>query len=373
MNILVLNTGSSSVKWQVRSEPDGARLGQGLVERIGDGGPADHAAAIGEVLDAVPADVDIDAVGHRVVHGGERFAEPVLIDDAVLTVINELSPLAPLHNPAGLAGIRAAKARLPGLPQVAVFDTAFHLTLPERAWRYAVPERLHAELGVRRYGFHGTSFEFVAGAAAEHLGIERFTGVIAHLGNGASVCAVLDGRSMDTSMGMTPLAGLVMGSRCGDLDPGVLLHLLRHGYTTDSLDDLLNRRSGLLGLAGSGDMRTVQAHADDGDRDAEVALDVAAYRLATTIAGYQVALGGLPALALTGGIGEHAVAFRARVVALLAPLGARLDPTRNGGSSDAVVRPISADGSAVPVLVVRTDEERVIATATAALAGGSPR
>ncbi|MEO6879588.1 MAG: acetate kinase [Mycobacteriaceae bacterium] len=373
MNVLVLNTGSSSVKWQVRSEPDGARLGEGVVERIGDGGPVDHVAAIGEVLDAVPPDVDIQAVGHRVVHGGERFAEPVLIDHAVLRVIDELSPLAPLHNPAGLAGIRAATARLPRLPQVAVFDTAFHLTLPERAWRYAVPERLHAELGVRRYGFHGISFEFVAGATATYLGVERFTGVIAHLGNGASACAVRDGVSVDTSMGMTPLAGLVMGTRSGDLDPGVLLHLLRHGYSTDDLDDLLNRRSGLLGLTGVGDMRSVQARADDGDHDAEVALDVAAYRLATTVAGYQVALGGMPALVLTGGIGEHATAFRARVVALLAPLGARLDPTRNAASSDEVVRLISTDDSAVPVLVVRTDEERVIAVATAALAGGSRR
>ncbi|GAB2936746.1 acetate kinase [Rhodococcus aerolatus] len=369
MNVLVLNSGSSTLKWQVRAEPDGTLLAQGAVERIGSGDAPDHAAALAQVLDGLPEGLAVDAVGHRVVHGGERFHAPVLLDDDVLAEVEALAPLAPLHNPAGVAGIRAVTARRPGTPQVAVFDTAFHATLPERAWRYAVPTALHTDLGVRRYGFHGTSYEFVAAAAATHLGVDRFTGVVAHLGNGASACAVLDGRSVDTTMGLTPLAGLVMGTRSGDLDPGVVLHLLRLGWTTAEVDDLLNRRSGLLGLAGDADMRAVQARADAGDPAAEVALDVAAYRLATTVAGYQVALGGLPALVLTGGIGEHAAPFRARVLRLLAPLGVELDPARNDAAPDAPVRPITTDASAVPVLVARTDEERVIAAATAALVG----
>lgn len=367
MNVLVLNSGSSSLKWQLRSEPEGARLASGTVERIGDGGPPDHAAAIAQVLDALPAGSVVDAVGHRIVHGGERFTTPTLVDDDVVAAIEALAPLAPLHNPPGLAGIRAVRSRVPEMPQVAVFDTAFHATLPERAWRYAVPEALHAELGVRRYGFHGTSFAFCAAAAAEHLGVERFTGVIAHLGNGASVCAVADGASVDTSMGMTPLAGLVMGTRCGDLDPGVVLHLLRHGRSTDDVDALLNRGSGLLGMTGSGDLRTVTERAEAGDEAARVALEVAAYRVAGTVAQYQVALGGVPALVLTGGIGEHSAAFRAAVVTLLAPLGMALDPVRNAAGSDATVWPGSPAGSAVPVLVVATDEERVIASQTAAL------
>lgn len=372
MNVLVLNSGSSTLKWQVRSEPDGARLAHGEVDRIGSGGSPDHAAALALVLDGLPEGLAVDAVGHRVVHGGERFHAPVLLDDAVLAEVEALAPLAPLHNPAGVAGIRAVTARRPGTPQVAVFDTAFHATLPERAWRYALPAALHTELGVRRYGFHGTSYEFVAAAAAEHLGVDRFTGVVAHLGNGASACAVLDGRSVDTTMGMTPLAGLVMGTRSGDVDPGVVLFLARRGYSTAALDDLLNRQSGLLGLVGDADMRTVQARADAGDATADVALDVAAYRLATTVAGYQVPLGGLPALVLTGGIGEHAAPFRARVLALLAPLGVELDPARNDAGSTGPVWPITTDRSAVPVLVAHTDEERVIAAATAALVGDRP-
>jgi len=375
MIVLVLNSGSSSVKYQVREEPGCTVLAQGIVERIGDPGAPDHAAALQTILERVSGAPElqgraVQAVGHRVVHGGERFTAPVLLTDEVVAAIDGLSALAPLHNPAEVRGIRAVGEQWPDLPQVAVFDTAFHASLPERAWRYAVPDELYREKSLRRYGFHGISYEYVSGIAAQHLGQERFTGVIAHLGNGASVCAVRDGASVDTSMGLTPMEGLVMGTRSGDLDPGAVLYLQRSGYSADEVDDLLNRHSGLVGLAGESDMRTVQQRADGGERAAQLTLEVAAYRLAKYVAGYQVAVGATPTLVFTGGIGEHSAPFRARVVDLLAPLGLRLNAERNKASKERVWS-VSTTDSTAPVLVARTDEEQVIAAATARLVGSS--
>lgn len=376
MIVLVLNSGSSSVKYQVREQPGAAVLVEGIVERVGQEGSdvPDHAAALriilGRLADAPElAGRDIAAVGHRVVHGGERFRAPVLLTEEVVSEIDELSALAPLHNPAGVAGIRAVSEHWPKVPQVAVFDTAFHSTLPERAWRYAVPDELYRTNGLRRYGFHGISYEYVTALVAEHLGVPRFTGVIAHLGNGASVCAVREGISVDTSMGLTPMEGLVMGTRSGDLDPGALLLLERSGYSVAEADELLNRRSGLLGLTGVADMRSVQQRADAGEGAAQLAVELAAYRLAKYVAGYHVAVGGMRALVFTGGIGENSAPFRARVVELLAPLGLSLDPQRNAERPEQRVWAVSDAASAVPVLVARTDEEQVIAAATVALTG----
>jgi acetate kinase len=376
--VLVINSGSSSLKYQLRevghpgTPQDGAPavLTEGLIERIGfDGGPSDHAEALAQV-DAKLADVlggrSIDAVGHRVVHGGERFAEPVLVNNEIIRAIERLNPLAPLHNPANVLGLRAISEKWPDMPQVAVFDTAYHRTIPEHAWRYAVPDWLYTRHGIRRYGFHGTSHQYVAGRAAAHLGLapEEFDGVVLHLGNGVSATAVHSGASIDTSMGFTPLEGLVMGTRSGDLDPSILVFLARQGHGADEIDDLLNRESGLKALAGSNDMRTVVEAAEAGDRRAEVALDVAAYRLAKYIGGYHVAVGGAKAIVFTAGIGENSVAFRARVAARLAALGVVLDDGLNAVRSKEP-RTISAPHSAIPLLVVPTDEERAIAEATA--------
>ncbi|MCU1633200.1 MAG: acetate kinase, partial [Micrococcaceae bacterium] len=279
--------------------------------------------------------------------------------------------LAPLHNPANVLGIRAITKKWPDLPQVAVFDTAFHRrTLPEHAWRYAVPDELYRKFGIRRYGFHGTSHAYVARGAAELLGAGSFTGVIAHLGNGASITAVRDGESIDTSMGFTPLEGLVMGTRSGDIDPSILLFLLREGYSEKDLDTLLNRNSGLKGLAGTNDMRSVAEAADAGEYRAKLAIEVASYRLAKYVGGYHVAVGGAQALVFTAGIGENAPNFRTAVVSNLGALGLELDEEKNGERSKQA-RVISTPASAFPVLVVPTNEEAAIAEATAAVVSGS--
>ncbi|GGC96159.1 acetate kinase [Tersicoccus solisilvae] len=381
MLVLVLNSGSSSVKYQVRQVPDagddggGEVVTSGLIERIGEAEVPDHQHALDLLTDRLDDELGgraLDAVGHRVVHGGERFSGPVRITNEITREIERLSPLAPLHNPAAVLGIRAITHSLPDLPQVAVFDTAFHRTLPEHAWRYALPDSLYAEHGVRRYGFHGTSHDLVTGAAAAFLGVDRgsFAAVIAHLGNGASVTAIRDGVSVDTSMGYTPLEGLVMGTRSGDVDPSVITQLIVRGkYTAEEMDRLLNKESGLKGLSGKADMRAVDEAARDGDRNAELALDVASYRLAKYIGAYHVAVGGARAIVFTAGIGENAAGFRARVVGRLGALGVTLDADANDArAKDA--RRISGQDSAIPVLVVPTDEERAIAEATAALVTG---
>lgn len=374
MIILVINSGSSSLKYQVRDTGTGERLADGTVERIGDsshGGPANHQEALDRVTDDVEQALQgkaIDAVGHRVVHGGERFSEPVLVDNEITRAIERLSPLAPLHNPANVQGIRAITAKWPDMPQVAVFDTAFHRTIPEQAWRYAVPDELYTRFGIRRYGFHGTSIGYVTARAAALLGVapSAFTGIIAHLGNGASITAVHAGASIDTSMGFTPLEGLVMGTRSGDIDPSILLFLSREGYSAEDLDRLLNREAGLKGLTGQNDMRSVVESAASGDARAELALDLASYRLAKYIGGYHVAVGGAQALVFTAGIGENSWQFRERVVGRLGALNLHLDDAENQKKSMAP-RQISTEESAFPVLVVPTDEEAAIAEATAAV------
>ncbi len=381
MLVLVINSGSSSLKYQVRDVEEGSVLAEGLIEKIGMGtggggdgeivGPRDHAEALEQVDAAIHealGEQTLDAVGHRVVHGGERFAEPVLVDSEITRAIERLNPLAPLHNPAAVLGLRAIAQKWPDLPQVAVFDTAFHRTLPEHAWRYAVPDELYTSHGVRRYGFHGTSHEYVSRRAAALLDVpvEEFDAVIAHLGNGASVTAISAGQSIDTSMGFTPLEGLVMGTRSGDLDPSILVFLARAGWSPEDLDTMLNRQSGLKGLAGNNDMRSVVEAAEAGDARAAMALAVASYRLAKYIGGYHVAVGGAKALVFTAGIGENSHQFRALVADRLGALGVELDSALNLERSKEP-RVISTPGSALPVLVVPTDEERAIAEATAAV------
>jgi acetate kinase len=375
MLILVINSGSSSLKYQLRDVDTEAGsdtvVTDGLIERIGEGEIRNHSEAL-ETVDARLTEVlggrKIDAVGHRVVHGGERFDEPVRIDFEITRAIERLAPLAPLHNPPAALGIRAISAKWPKMPQVAVFDTAFHRTLPEYAWRYALPDDLYTVHGIRRYGFHGTSHQFVSARAARLLEIEprRFNAVIAHLGNGASVTAIRGGISVDTSMGYTPLEGLVMGTRSGDLDPSVLVALQRKGFSADDLDHLLNRESGLKGLSGNNDMRQVVEAAENGDDKATLALEVASYRLAKYIGGYHVAVGGAQAVVFTAGIGENSAYFRKLVIDRLGALDIELDDYTNVRRNKEA-RVISTPGSAIPVLVVPTDEERAIAEATAEL------
>jgi acetate kinase len=367
--ILVLNAGSSSLKYEVidLAAPD-ARVG-GIVERIGEPGSEvpDHAAAARTVLDSLGV-ARPDAVGHRIVHGGTRFVAPTLIDDEVEAGIEALTDLAPLHNPPGLAGIRAARAVLPDVPHVAVFDTAFHATLPDHAASYAIDRAVAAEAGIRRYGFHGTSFDFVSRATARFLGrpLEHLRMIVLHLGNGASACAISGGVSIDTTMGLTPLEGLVMGTRSGDLDPGVLLHLARLGRSVEEIDDLLNRRSGLLGMAGSNDLRDVAAGAEAGDPAAVLAIEVMLHRLRKYLGAFAAELGGVDAVVFTAGIGENAGWLRARAVERLGFLGIAVDAERNGRGDAA--RRISPDGSPVEVLVIPTDEELEIAAQTTKVA-----
>lgn len=373
--VFVVNSGSSSIKYQLVDVESGEAVIGGLVERIGEpGGDApDHTEGMRLVLDRLGAagdDASFVAVGHRVVHGGSLFTAPTLVTDEVVAQIERVSALAPLHNPANLAGIRAAREVMTDVPHVAVFDTAFHQSMPAEAYTYAIDRDVAQAHGVRRYGFHGTSHEFVAGRAAALLGrpLEELKLIVLHLGNGSSATAIDGGRSIDTSMGLTPLEGLVMGSRSGDVDPGALLHLLRTGLSVDELDRLLNKRSGLLGLTGRGDMRDVVQAADDGDADARLALDVWAHRIRHYVGAYLAQLGGLDALVFTAGIGENSPVMRARAVAGLQHLGLSIDDDRNA-MSWREPREISPDGASVKVLVVPTNEELAIARAAAALAG----
>ena len=372
--VLVVNAGSSSLK--MRLLPQGYTF---LVERIGGEASAktslnqevktesinDAQSALRSCLDTLSATIDlntISAVGHRVVHGGERYTEATLLTKEVVEDLEHLSPLAPLHNPANLAGIRAAKSLLPEAVHVAVFDTAFHSTLPPRAYLYGLPRSVY-EQGVRRYGFHGTSHDFVTRRAAEVLGEPRdsLKLISLHLGNGASAAAVERGVSVDTTMGMTPLAGLVMGTRSGDVDPGALLYLLSQGTSAEELDTLLNKRSGLLGLSGvSNDMRDIHAAIEEGNSEAEEAFAVFCYCIRKTIGAYAAAMEGLDAVIFTGGIGENDAEVRARSVEGLGFLGLELHPTKN--SQDEQI--ISTQESRVRMLVIPTDEERMIAEAT---------
>ncbi|WP_309571458.1 acetate kinase [Deinococcus sp.] len=385
---LVLNCGSSSVKVALLNPDSGAPALSGLAERLGadgaglrldvggerhtlplaGGGYPEVFAALLAELDARGLRGDVHAVGHRVVHGGEAFSAPAVITPTVLDAIRACSALAPLHNPANIAGIEAAQAAFPGLPQVAVFDTAFHQSMPEVAYRYAVPDAWYRQHGVRRYGFHGTSHAYVAQEAARMLGrpLAELNLVTAHLGNGCSVCAVQGGRSVDTSMGLTPLEGLVMGTRSGDVDPGLHDFIARQaGLTLDGVTAALNRESGLLGLSGlDSDMRELEAAATRGHAGARLALDVFVYRLAKAVAGMAVALGHVDGLVFTGGIGENAVTVRAATLARLGVLGAGVDDAANARAVRGTPGVISVPGR-LSTVVVNTNEELMIARETA--------
>ncbi|MBF0673281.1 MAG: acetate kinase [Salinibacterium sp.] len=370
--VFVVNSGSSSIKYQLLDLESGEAVVSGLLERIGEPGSpiADHEFGMSIVLAKLGDRGDeIVAVGHRVVHGGPNFAEATFIDDDVEAQIDALSVLAPLHNPGAVLGIRAARAALPAVPHVAVFDTAFHATLPPAAHTYAIDTELARRHKVRRYGFHGTSHQYVSRRAAEFLGrpLESLRTIVLHLGNGASVTAVDGGRSVDTSMGLTPLEGLVMGTRSGDIDAGVVFHLARQeGLSIDEIDVLLNRRSGLLGLTGTGDMRDVQEAASSGDETAQAALAIWRHRIRHYIGAYIAGLGGLDALVFTAGIGENNALLRRRALAGLEFLGIEIDPDRNELQSRAE-RFISPDGAPVAVLVIPTNEELEIARQAYAL------
>jgi acetate kinase len=361
--VFVVNSGSSSIKWELLDAESGSVHDGGLVERIGEpgGDAANHDHGMRQILAGL-SDEHPAVVGHRVVHGGAEFTAATVITDEVERRLGELSVLAPLHNPENLKGIRAARAAFADVPHVAVFDTAFHGSLPPEAFTYAIDADVAREHGIRRYGFHGTSYRYVAGKAAELLGRElsELKLIIFHLGNGASVCAIDGGRSVDTSMGMTPLEGLVMGTRSGDIDPGALFHLGRAGMTLPQLDALLNRRSGLLGMTGTGDMRDVQAAAVAGDENAQAALAVYYHRLRHYLGAYLVNLGGADAIVFTAGVGENDPNTRAATVAGLERLGIELDAGANTAPGRGV-REISTATSATRVLVIPTNEELQIA------------
>ncbi|MFD8431894.1 MULTISPECIES: acetate kinase [Streptomyces] len=395
--VLVLNSGSSSVKYQLLDMRDGGRLAVGLVERIGESGSRlKHSPAGGEsrerngsvpdhdaALKAMAAELDRDglgldspelaAIGHRVVHGGLRFTEPTVVDDAVLAEIERLIPVAPLHNPANLTGIRTAQALRPDLPQVAVFDTAFHTTMPESAARYAIDVETADAHRVRRYGFHGTSHAYVSRETARLLGRapEDVNVIVLHLGNGASASAVRGGRCVDTSMGLTPLEGLVMGTRSGDTDPAVIFHLMRvGGMSADEIDTLLNKRSGLIGLCGDNDMREIRRRVDAGDERAGLAFDIYIHRLKKYIGAYYAVLGRVDAVAFTAGVGENSAPVREAAVAGLEGLGLAVDGGLNAVRGDGA-RLISPADARVAVAVVPTDEEMEIAAQTYALVNDS--
>ena len=388
MKVFVVNCGSSSIKYRLFDMAEESEIARGVLERVGGRAvlrhagrgeeeteraveAADHAAGMRVVLDALTGDggvldsaAAIDGVGHRVVHGGRDVAESVRIDGELLGVIRRNAELAPLHNPPNLMGIEAAMAAMPEVGHVAVFDTAFLATLPPVAYRYAVPESWYLRHHVRRYGFHGTSHRYVTLRAAELLGKDP-SGVnliTAHLGNGCSMTAVAAGKAVDHTMGMTPLEGLVMGTRCGDLDPAVVLHMLDRGLSPEQVDEALNERSGLRGLGGgSSDMRDVLGAAAGGDKKAELAVSSFVYRIVKYVGAFCAILPGVDALVLTGGIGENAVAIRTRICAGLKRLGVAADAARNARTVGGAAGPISADGAALPVWVIPTNEELLIA------------
>lgn len=388
MNILVLNSGSSSIKFQLFDmEGPERRLVKGLADRIGledsflrvqeEGGTSDqrplalpdHRAALTAIFDVLhgrgaPGTSDgIDGVGHRVVHGGEMFAESVLVDDNVMSILRQLVDLAPLHNPPNLLGIEVCREMLPGVPNVAVFDTAVHQTMPPKAYLYALPLDLYRRHGIRKYGFHGTSHAYVAREAARALGrlLEDVRMITCHLGNGCSITAFQGGHSVDTSMGFTPLEGLVMGTRSGDLDPAVPLYLVKDlGRGPEEVDHLLNEESGLLGLCGARDMRDIEAQAQQGREEARIAIEVFVYRLQKYIGAYTAVLEGMDAIVFTGGIGENSPPIRREVLRPFGYLGLEVDASRNEQGQTI----FSTDNSRIRALRIPTNEELVIARDT---------
>jgi len=401
MKILVLNSGSSSLKYQLIDVDNGEVVGKGLAERIGVQG-AEGASltfqANGKKAQTIPADMpdhdeamrlvfhaltdpdsgairdicEISAVGHRVVHGGERFVQPTLVTEETLREIDAVSDLAPLHNPPNLAGIKACRRAMPDVPQVAVFDTAFFAPIPKRAYIYALPYDLYEEYGVRRYGFHGTSHRYVTARARKLLSdagmdVTNTRIVSCHLGNGCSASAVVGDKPIDTSLGMTPAEGLVMGTRGGDIDPAIIPFLMRRtGMTPDDIDDLINKKSGLLGVSGvSSDMRDIEARAAAGDSRAALAFEIFCYRVRKYIGAYAAAMGGLDAIVFTGGIGENGDTVRAGICKDLEFLGVEIDSTKNTGFRGE--GDISVEGGRVRIMVIPTDEEMMIARETSSV------
>ena len=395
MNILVINAGSSSLKYQLLNPETQQVLAKGLCERIGidgkftykpDGKEAikaadvampTHSEAIQTVLNAlvdkdngvIGSMAEIDAVGHRVVHGGEKFAKSVLITDEVMAAIEECNPLAPLHNPANIIGIKACQSLMPSTPMVAVFDTAFHQTMPPVAYTYALPYEYYENDKVRRYGFHGTSHKYVAQRAAAMLGkpIEELKLISCHLGNGSSVTAVDGGKSVDTSMGFTPLAGLPMGTRCGDIDAGIMEYLMnKHGMDIKEMMNIMNKKSGVQGISGvSSDFRDLEAAGAEGNKRAALAVDVFLYGVKKLIGSYAAAMGGVDAVIFTAGVGENGSDNRAGIVAGLEFMGIKIDEAKNKLRGEEI--DISAEGATVRTLVIPTNEELMIALDTAAL------
>ncbi len=396
MNILVINCGSSSLKYQLIEADKEEVLAKGLCERIGiDGSAITHTPAGGDKVttevpmkdhkDAVKLVIEkltdekvgvikslseIDAVGHRVVHGGEKFASSVVINDEVMAAIAECNDLAPLHNPANIIGINACADVMPGVPQVAVFDTAFHQTMPKKAYMYGIPYEYYEKYKVRRYGFHGTSHDFVSNRAAEILGKDRkdLKIIVCHLGNGASISAVKNGQSVDTSMGLTPLEGLIMGTRSGDIDPAIISFIAeKDGITADEVVNILNKKSGVLGLSNglSSDFRDLGNAADEGNEMAKATLEAYAYRVAKYIGSYTVAMGGVDVIAFTAGIGENNAQVRAMVGEYIACLGTSIDPEKNKIRGEEVI--LSSDSDKVVTMIIPTDEELAIARETVRL------
>ncbi|WP_182865722.1 acetate/propionate family kinase [Rhodopirellula sp. JC639] len=393
--VLVLNCGSSSIKYELFEMDQGRALEAGLVERIGEAKSClkqtssgsgtnwpsrttevsvpDHRHGIDMIRRVLSENASFDGgrhlvgIGHRAVHGGETFSRPTLIDDQVLAAIRDLIPLAPLHNPANLVGMEVARAAFPHVPQVAVFDTAYHQTLPRYAYHYAVPQDWYDSYRVRRYGFHGTSHQYVAKQIARHLGrsADELNTIVLHLGNGCSASAIRGGVSVDTSMGLTPLEGLMMGTRCGDLDPAILVHMGKQaGMSLSQLDTALNKQSGLKGLCGVNDMREVMAMAAGGDGAANLAVEIFVYRIKKYIGAYHAVLGRLDAIAFTAGIGQHSPEIRARSCRELEAMGIAIDPARNTAATGSETSEIQTVDSRVKVLVVATDEELEIAQQT---------
>ena len=370
MQVLVINCGSSSIKYQLLNPSTQKRSFAGKVERIGEQGSdyGTHIEALQEIFNK-GREHKFDAVGHRIVHGGERFVDAVVIDDAVLREIDERSVDAPLHNPFNLEGVRLAMQNWPDIPHVAVFDTAFHAQMPSRARSYGIAPSVADKHRIRRFGFHGSSHQYVAQRAAEKLdsSMSELRIVSLHLGNGASACAIEYGKSVETSMGMTPVEGLIMGTRSGDIDAGAILSLLRSGeYTASELDKLLNRQSGLLGLSGvSNDLREIEDRAEEGDDRARLAINVFAHRARKYIGAYAATMGGVDAVVFTAGIGENSSTMRRRILQRLEFLGLHLDDDRNESiDKEAVATVISTDRSRVQALVVKTDEALMIAQQT---------
>ena len=371
--VLVVNSGSSSLKYQLFDMTTETRLAKGLVERIGAGGPANHAEALKKVVEDLGSPKDIDAIGHRVLHGAEVFKDSVKVDAKVLAKLDKLVKFGPLHMPANIGGIRACQQIFKGVPNVAVFDTAFHQTMPDCAAMYAIDPKYYKKMGIRKYGFHGTSHKFVTQAAAALLKkpLDKVNLVTCHLGNGSSLAAIKGGQVVDTTMGLTPLAGLVMGTRCGDIDAAAVLTIMEAEKKTPAeMDKLLNKQSGLQALSGvpGGDCRDIVAKAEKGDKGAELALEMLGYRTALYIGAYNTIVGGADAIIMTGGIGENSSEARERIIGRLGALGIKLDKKVNAKTRGTVTA-ISTKDSKIPVIVLPTNEELMIAKDTVKILG----